>query len=116
MNGRLTTAQSYPSFVPNGNGAINLGWRSDNDYRPFAGTIDEVAFYDKTLTAEQIQAHYMATVRLSITPSASNVILSWPFGTLQQADNLNGGFTEVPNATSPSFFPHAPVHHVPLAP
>lgn len=101
VNGRLAAAQPYDAFVPNRNGAINLGWRSDNDWKPFAGTIDDTAFYNKALTPEQIQAHYLATVRLSIARSGGNVILSWPFGTLQSAPAAIGTYTNVPSATSP---------------
>ena len=101
VNGELTATTPYDLFVPNSNGAINLGWRSDNDWKPFAGTIDDVAFYNKALTSAQIQAHYAATVRLSITQSGNNVILSWPFGTLQSAPAVSGTYTNVPSATSP---------------
>lgn len=101
VNGRLTASQAFDSFVPNRNGAINLGWRSDNDWKPFAGTIDDVAFYNKALTPEQIQAHYLATVRLDATRSGDNLILSWPFGTLQQADQATGQYNDLLTATSP---------------
>ena len=101
VNGNLAAVQSYDSFVPNRNGAMNLGWRSDNDWKPFAGTIDDTAVYNKALTPQQIQEHYLATVRLNITRSGDNAILSWPFGTLQQADHATGTFGDLPSATSP---------------
>jgi hypothetical protein len=101
VNGVRTATASYDIFLPNKNGAINLGWRSDNDWKPFAGTIDDVAFYNKALTPEQIQAHYLATVRLSITRSGNNVILSWPFGALQSSPAVSGTYTNVPSVTSP---------------
>jgi hypothetical protein len=101
VNGKLATSQAFNIFVPNSNGAINLGWRSDNDFLPFAGAIDEVAFYNKALTPEQIQAHYLATVRLTVIRSGPDIVLSWPFGTLQQADSPAGSFTPLAAATSP---------------
>lgn len=101
VNGHLTASRAFDSFVPNRNGMINLGWRSDNDWKPFAGTIDDVAFYNKALTPEQIENHYLATVRLGLTWSGSNIILSWPFGTLQEADSVTGIFANLPLATSP---------------
>lgn len=101
VNGRETISQAYPDFVPNRNGLINLGWRSDNDWKPFAGTIDDVAFYNKALTPAQIQAHYAATVKLSVTRSGNDFILSWPFGTLQQADAVSGNYVDMPTTTSP---------------
>ena len=101
VNGNLAAAQAFPAYVPNRNGAINLGWRSDNDWKPFAGTIDDVAFYNKALTPDQIQAHYQATVKLGFTQSGGNLVLSWPFGTLQAAPAVTGTYTNVPAATSP---------------
>jgi hypothetical protein len=42
---------------------------------------------------------------LLITPAASRagdkIILSWPFGTLQEADRVTGTYGNVPGATSP---------------
>ena len=60
-----------------------------------------MAFYNKALTPEQVENHYLATVRLGMTRSGSDVILSWPFGTLQQADSVTGNFTDLPGVTSP---------------
>ncbi len=105
VNGVLAGSQRYDIFVPNRNGAINLGWRSDNDWKPFAGAIDDVAFYNKALTPEQIQNHYLATVRLSYSRSGSNLILSWPFGTLQEANQVGSGYADLQTATSPYTVP-----------
>jgi hypothetical protein len=101
VNGNQVASAPYDDFLPNRNGAVNLGWRSDNDWKPFAGTIDDVAFYNKALTPAQIEAHYYATVRLSISKSGNSITLTWPFGTLQQADNVTGTYTDMPSATSP---------------
>jgi hypothetical protein len=117
INGELRT--SFPvsgiQFIPNGTG-INLngtpgittglgttvlGRRSDNQFGGFSGTMDDVAFYNKALTLQQVQAHYAASVRLTITHSANNVILSWPLGTLQAAPAVTGTYTNITAATSP---------------
>jgi len=43
----------------------------------------------------------VAPVTLSITKSASGVVLSWPNGTLQQSTNVSGIYSDVLGATSP---------------
>jgi hypothetical protein len=101
VNGRHVAAQPYDIFNPNRDGATHLGWRSDNDWHPFEGTIDDVAFYNKALTLEQVQSHYFAAIRLGARYTGEDLILTWPNGTLQQADQANGTYTDVPNATSP---------------
>ena len=78
-----------------------LGWRSDVDFNPFAGTMDDIAVYNKALTPQQVQTHFVNTVRLTITRSGNDVVLSWPFGTLQSAPAVTGTYTNVPSATSP---------------
>ena len=47
--------------------------------------MDDVAVYNKALTPLQIQTHFENTVRLTVTRSGNNVVLSWPFGTLESA-------------------------------
>jgi len=119
VNGVARTSGTYSGFVQDGNvpsgGAANynynytgagsgpmvLGWRSDVDFNPFAGTMDDIAVYNKALTPQQVQNHFLNTVRLTITKSGSEVVLSWPFGTLQSAPGATGTYTNVPGATSP---------------
>ena len=83
-------------------GAAGNGWAGN-----FAGSIDEVAIYNRALTASQVQAHYAAgqgTVSggtLTIARSgSSNVTVTWPAGTLQEAVNVSGPYTDV-NVASP---------------
>ena len=78
-----------------------LGQRSDNAFDPFDGAIDDVAFYNYALSAQQIRAHYLSTVRVTIAPSGNQVVLTWPFGTLQQCATVDGIYTPIDNATSP---------------
>jgi len=71
----------------------------------FQGSIDEVAIYNKALSAATINAHYFVAESgsgsLTIAASGSNVIITWSMGTLQSADSLAGPWTDVPAATSP---------------
>ena len=101
LNGTLQSSGSYAGYIPNSSGATVLGWWANQYYAPFAGTIDDVAFYNYALTPNQVQAHYLATVRLTVNKLGSDVVLSWPFGTLQQADTVSGPYTDVGRATSP---------------
>jgi hypothetical protein len=117
VNGIARTSGTYSGFCQNGNvpsggagsynynyggsGPLVLGWRSDTGFNPFAGTLDDVAVYNKALTPQQVQTHFENTVRLTVTRSGSNVVLSWPFGTLQSAPAVTGTYTNMPSATSP---------------
>jgi hypothetical protein len=99
-NGTGINNDGTPGVTP-GFGATVLGRRTDNAFDGFSGTMDDVAFYNKALTLQQVQNHYAATVRLSIVKSGNNVILSWPFGTLQSATTVNGTYTDMASAISP---------------
>jgi Concanavalin A-like lectin/glucanases superfamily len=101
QNGNVPSPATGYNYTYSGSGPTVLGWRSDSGFNPFDGIIDDVAFYNKALTAQQVQLHYLDTVRLSITKSANNVVLSWPFGTLQAAPAVTGTYTNVTTATSP---------------
>lgn len=100
LNGNLAGTVAYNDFIPNGDGWTSFGFRFDGGGSGFDGAIDDVAFYNKALTADQIAAHYNATVKLEATTSGNSLSLSWPFGTLQQADEANGTYTDV-TSTSP---------------
>ncbi len=78
-----------------------LGWRSDVGFNPFLGQVDDVAVYNKALSSQQIQNHFLNTVRLTIVRYGSDVVLSWPFGTLQSAPAVTGTYTNVTGVTSP---------------
>ena len=83
-------------------GATGNGWK---DY--FAGAIDEAAIYNQALSANQVQAHYSAglntagPLKLAISRPNGGVSITWPAGTLQQANVITGPFGDVPSAKSP---------------
>ena len=100
VNGASRFASQYPDFVPNSDSPLVLGW-GYSPKNPFDGVIDDVAVYNKALTPAQVQAHYFATVRLTIAEAAGKVVLSWPFGTLQQSSAAPGTYTNLVGVTSP---------------
>ncbi|MGA2244784.1 MAG: LamG domain-containing protein [Verrucomicrobiota bacterium] len=75
----------------------------------FAGGIDGAAIYNYSLSPAQIAAHYSAGVQgnseLTASRSGSNLILTWPTGTLQSASTVAGPYTDLGTATSPYSVP-----------
>lgn len=53
------------------------------------------------LTLTRINYSAAAPTTLSIAKSGSNVVLTWPNGTLQESTNVLSGYTDVSGATSP---------------
>ncbi|HPY30113.1 MAG TPA: hypothetical protein PLT00_08595 [Verrucomicrobiota bacterium] len=105
INGQFGAELIYAAFVPNGDGYASFGHRFSDGGAPFDGALDDIAFYNKALTADQIQAHYYATVKLGLQQTDNNLILSWPFGTLQQSDQVDGPYADLSAATSPHTVP-----------
>ena len=101
QNGRVPTPGAGYQYTYAGSGPTVLGWRSDVDFNSFNGKIDDVAFYNKALSAQQVQNHFLNTVRLTITRSGNDVVLSWPFGTLEAAPDAIGTYTNISSAVSP---------------
>lgn len=84
-------------------GSTGNGWEG-----LFKGAIDEVAIYDTALAPARIQALYTTAVSgatqpisLSIARNGASARLVWSGGTLQQADALNGTYSDVAGAASP---------------
>ena len=86
---------------PGASGPVTLGWRNPVDFNPFNGTMDDVAIYNKVLTPQQIQNHLLNTTHLSIVSSGSNIVITWPVGTLQSSTNVIGPYVNIIGATSP---------------
>ena len=87
--------------LPIGSGPYTLGWRVDQGFNPFSGNMDDVAIYNKVLTPQQIQNHFLNTTHLNIVSSGSNIVITWPTGTLQSSTNVIGPYVNVSGATSP---------------
>jgi hypothetical protein len=75
--------------------------------RVFNGLIDEVAIFDRTLSADEIQELYvngfrLPEIRLTIDePAGEDLIVRWPQGTLVEAPDPAGPWSVVSNALSP---------------
>lgn len=77
------------------------------------GSIDELRIYAGVLTSNDVANSFNAgpdavlavgsnpRIKVSVTHFGSQPILSWPLGTLEQADELIGPWTALPLATSP---------------
>jgi len=89
------------SGLPTGSGNMVLGQRVDDAFNPFSGTIDDVAVYNKALTAQQIQNHFLNTTHLTITGTGAKYVVAWSTGTLQSSTNAAGPYANVSGATSP---------------
>lgn len=74
--------------------------------RAFNGDIDEVAVFNGTLTAAQLQQLYangsqLAAIQLGCQKTGGNLSLTWPQGTLLQATNLAGPWSRASGNPSP---------------
>jgi Concanavalin A-like lectin/glucanases superfamily len=82
-------------------GSTGSGWAEN-----FAGGIDEVAIYRRSLSAAQVKAHFDAATSAAISDlgfarTATGLRLTWTGGTLQSSDTFNSGFSDVAGASSP---------------
>jgi hypothetical protein len=87
-----------------------IGADGTDGTRAFNGVIDEVAVYASALTPAQIgQLYFTATppMKLSIQQVGADVKLSWPQGTLLQADALAGPWTTNTAASPYTVLPSA---------
>ena len=67
----------------------------------FSGAVDEVAFYNYALSAQQITGHFANSTKLGVAHLGQNVVLTWSVGTLQSSGTINGTYVPVGGATSP---------------
>jgi hypothetical protein len=107
-----TNAIAHTSDVFGGNWLI--GADGTGGGRVFNGVIDELAVYTSALTPAQIQQLYVTAgappVKLTIEHVGTNVKLTWPQGTLLQADSLAGPWTTNNVASPYSVLPSGAKH------
>jgi hypothetical protein len=116
-SGHLAAASNYVSsyglFITNAvlplNSEVDIGGIANlnaGDNVTWAGGLDEIAYWKRTLSYAEIAALHKALFTPLMTVSASltstNVQITFSGGTLQSTTNLNVPFTDVPgNPTSP---------------
>jgi hypothetical protein len=100
----LSATNAIPHISESWNGPARIGGDPGHDSRTFNGVIDEVAIFNYALSPAQVLNLYrgLSPVALAIQRSGQNLILSWPQGTLQQADSLTGSWSAVSGAAPPS--------------
>ena len=83
-------------------GSAHIGNDANNVDRTFDGVIDEVAVFNYAFTPEQVLNLYNAStsVLLNIQRAGSAVQLTWPVGTLLEANDVTGPWA-TNNAVSP---------------
>jgi hypothetical protein len=101
--------------IQNGSYTVTIGGRPNGHGVPvnftFKGTIDEVAIYDYPLTGTQIANHFttganttLGVSRINIlNTDTTNLLMTWPSGTLQSAPSAEGPFIDLTNAVSPYY-------------
>ena len=86
-------------------GSFWVGW--DNNSGAFTqrlyGAVDEVMIFGRALSPAEITMIYysLPPTQLSIMRSGAATVLSWPSGTLQQADLVAGPYSDMTGVTSP---------------
>ncbi len=103
---------SAQAFGPNDQSVfrIGAGATEGNGNYFFDGSVDEVGFYNKTLTPLQIFTHYALGAKpvaappiLTFVRQANAIILNWNAGTLQQADQVMGPWLDVSGGSPQTF-------------
>ena len=105
-----STASSATNAITHSSDVFGGNWRigddaTGNPARTFNGVIDEVALFLRSLTPAEVQQLYLAgglplPITLNIQQSGADVILTWPQGTLLEANDVTGPWT-TNNAASP---------------
>ncbi|MBP8261779.1 MAG: immunoglobulin domain-containing protein, partial [Verrucomicrobia bacterium] len=116
--GTIRSAQNVVAHTPD---ALGNNWRigtddnsgTDTGARGFNGTIDEVAVFTYSLTPEQIQMLYGAAtagpqIRIEVSRApGGDLILTWPTGTLFEADAIGGNWQPSSMTSGAPFAPTA---------
>jgi hypothetical protein len=104
VNGVLVTNRAV-AFLPASATPFRVGASSSSDNSPslwFPGNLDEVAVYSHALSPDRVLAHYTtgAGIWLKIQQTSTNRLVIWNGGSLQQAGQVSGPWTDL-NSASP---------------
>jgi hypothetical protein len=103
-NGSQSAVNVVANAVRTFSDNVRIGGDPNSAARTFNGSIDEVAIFPYAMSASQIQDLYSGTVTpavsLSVQQIGGNVVLTWPQGTLLEANEVTGPYT-TNNASSP---------------
>jgi hypothetical protein len=103
-NALLSATNPIPHIAEAWDGHALIGYDGGYYDQSFSGMIDEVAVFNYAFTPAQIlnlySAAFTSSVTLTIQKVGTKVVLSWPQGTLLQANAVTGPWT-TNNATSP---------------
>lgn len=103
----VATNAAAVGALPVNNGDWAIGSTGNGWSNNFAGSVDEVAIYNRALTPSQVQAHYTAALSggqpltLAISLSLGTVKITWTTGTLQESNLVTGQYNDLLTATSP---------------
>jgi hypothetical protein len=110
VNGALVASSVPGAHNPAEGGSFAIGASDVWPGRYFQGALDEIAIFNRELTAQEISTLYAAGLGLPFIPlnighAGANVVLSWTDPTslfsLQAAPAVGGAYTNVPGAASP---------------
>jgi hypothetical protein len=106
-SGLLTHAYTVNnSVMPWTGNAANIRIGCDNGPgRTWNGYIDEVAIFNRALSQNEVLQLATAAPQLTIQPSGANLQVTWPYGTLLQANSVNGPWTTNVNTSPYTFTP-----------
>ncbi len=85
-----------------------IGWDTAGGAtgRRWTGPIDEVMVFNTALSATAVNALYLGvpgSAKITIAPSGSNLVVTWPGGTLLESTNVTGPWTPTTGATNGSY-------------
>jgi hypothetical protein len=106
-NGRGSATNNVANALQSFSAGFALGADPQSSTLPeriFNGKMDELAVFDYALSAGQLSQLYTiatAAITLTIERAGESIVVSWPLGTLEQAQSIIGPWTAVAGATSP---------------